>query len=676
MTATRKRQNLGTLADDPYLVPFAGQLAERAERIVALEKQLVGRKGKLTDFASAHTYYGLHRLPKGEWVFREWAPNAEALTLVGTFSDWEERPEFALERINANGDWEITLPAKALHHHDLYRLRLRWPGGGGDRLPAYTRRVVQDEQTKIFNSQVWAPDKTYEWHHNSPKAPDGLLIYEAHVGMAQEEPAVGSYLQFVENILPRIAAAGYNTVQLMGIMEHPYYGSFGYHVSNFFAASSRFGTPEELKILVDAAHGMGLRVIMDLVHSHAVKNELEGLSRFDGSPYQYFHDGARGEHVAWDSRCFDYTKPQVLHFLLSNLRFWLDEFRFDGFRFDGVTSMLYLDHGLGAAFVNYDRYFDAGVDEDAYAYLGIANKLVHTLRKDATTIAEDVSGMPGLASPQKEGGCGFDYRLAMGVPDCWFKLVNDTPDEAWDVGYLWHELTNRRSDEATISYVESHDQALVGGKTLLFELADSAIYDSMHKGGTDPRIDRALALHKMARLSTLATSGQGYMNFIGNEFGHPEWVDFPREGNGWSYHHARRQWSLRDNPDLRFHYLADFDLAMLDLAVKQKLYRSPQPKLPFINTGDKVLAFGRGDTYFIFNFHPEKSFTDYPLPVPAGTYGLVLDTDEPRFGGHERLVPGQRIFSHHDADGIDRLRLYLPSRSALVLVKERQDRIR
>ncbi|MFT4549326.1 MAG: 1,4-alpha-glucan branching enzyme, partial [Verrucomicrobiales bacterium] len=547
--------------DDPYLEPFAGHLRRRAERLDAAEKRLLDGAAELNDIASGHEYYGLHRDLDGSWVFREWAPNAESMRLVGDFSDWQPSEAFRLQKINANGDWEGRFPADAMCHNNLYRLRLTWPGGGGDRLPAYARRVVQDEHTKIYNAQVWEPKHTYVWKNEAPAAPDGLLIYEAHVGMAQEEPKVGSYLEFVENVLPRIAEGGYNTVQLMAVQEHPYYGSFGYHVANFFACSSRFGTPEELKQLVDTAHGLGLRVVMDLVHSHAVKNELEGLSRFDGTGYQYFHEGDRGDHVAWDSRCFDYSKPQVVHFLLSNLRFWIDEFRFDGFRFDGVTSMLYHDHGLGSSFTSYDKYFDGGVDEDAYAYLGLANRMVHQEGRDVTTIAEDVSGMPGLVAPQEEGGCGFDYRLAMGVPDCWFKLSNDMEDEDWDMGWLWHELTNRRSEESTISYVESHDQALVGGKTFFFELAGSAVYHSMHRDAKSHVIDRAMSLHKMARLATLAAAGHGYMTFIGNEFGHPEWVDFPRVGNNWCYSHARRQWSLRDDPELGYSMLGEFDQA-------------------------------------------------------------------------------------------------------------------
>jgi 1,4-alpha-glucan branching enzyme len=663
---------LSKLFDDPYLKPYRDTINQRKDYAVNVEARITGGHQTLRQFAAGHEYFGLHRTKTG-WVLREWAPNASDVFMVGHFCNWEPSGDFALHRVGYDGNWEITLPHDALRHGDCFRLKIRWSGNEGDRIPAYARRVIQDPLTKIFNAQVWAPDEPYAWHHTAPPRPAVPLIYEAHVGMAQEEEGIGTYDAFRTRILPRIVEAGYNTIQLMAIMEHPYYGSFGYHVSSFFAASSRFGTPESLKALIDEAHGAGLYVIIDLIHSHCVRNEVEGLSRFDGTPFQYFHDGVRGFHPAWDSRCFDYGKPQVLHFLLSNCAFWLDEYRVDGYRFDGITSMLYLHHGLGPAFTSYDEYFNDSVDNDAVAYLTLANKLVHESRPDAITVAEDVSGMPGLATDIDQGGCGFDYRLAMGVPDCWFKLVNDTPDENWDMHYLWTELTNRRSDERTLSYVECHDQALVGGKTLIFELIDAEMYTAMRIEDRNLIVDRGLALHKMARLATLATAGHGYLTFMGNEFGHPEWIDFPRAENNWSYHYARRQWHLRDDPALRFHYLADFDRDMLRLVTEHHDEEPAPPQLLAVHNADKVMAFARGDLLFIFNFHKDRSFSDYRLPAQPGSYRLVLDSDAERFGGHGRLAADQVYFTIPPPLGTDTpptLQVYIPCRTALVLRKD------
>jgi 1,4-alpha-glucan branching enzyme len=657
------KSELPLVQRDPYLQPFEPVIRRRLQLAQATEKRLTLGKTSLADFASGHEFFGLHRLPSGSWVIREWAPHATAVSLIGDFNQWKATPAFAFTRASSAGVWELQLPGDALKHGDLFKLLVAWPGGWAERIPSYVRRAVQDEHTKIFSAQVWWPEQPYIWKHGAFKrSADAPRVYEAHVGMAQPEARLGTYREFEEKILPRVVAAGYNTLQLMAIQEHPYYGSFGYHVSNYFAASSRFGTPEELKSLIDAAHGAGLAVIMDLVHSHSVRNETEGLSRFDGTLTQYFHEGARGDHVAWDSRCFNYGKTEVLHFLLSNCRFWLDEYKFDGYRFDGVTSMLYYDHGLGKAFTCYDDYYGPNVDDDAVAYLSLANQVIHAVRPDAMTIAEDVSGMPGLGTPVEKGGIGFDFRLAMGTPDHWIKLIKEVPDEQWHVGNLYYELTNRRQDEKTISYAESHDQALVGDKTIIFRLIDADMYTAMSVAQPNLRVERGLALHKMIRLITLTTAGHGYLNFMGNEFGHPEWIDFPREGNHWSYHYARRQWNLRDDPNLRYRFLAEFDKAMMGLCRDHKLIETPGPHFLHEHISDQVLAFERAGLVFIFNFNPAKSFTDYPIPVPPGDYRLLVDSDATGFGGFGRLAPWGEYGGTKGS-----ILTYLPSRTVLVL---------
>jgi 1,4-alpha-glucan branching enzyme len=660
---------------DPYLQSYEKAIRARMRRSESMALRLTdGGKIGLSDFASGHEFFGLH-FRENRWVFREWAPNAKTLFLIGDMTDWREAGDFELEKINEEGIWEIRLSPEILTHKMNYRLRMHWEGGEGDRIPAYARRVVQDPDTLIFNAQVWSPSKPYRWGCDDfVPDPGPLLIYEAHVGMAQEERKIGSYREFSDHTLPRIVDAGYNALQLMGIQEHPYYGSFGYHVSSFFAASSRFGTPEDLKVLIDQAHDSGLSVIMDLVHSHAVANEVEGLSRFDGTLYQYFHEGARGIHEAWGSRCFDYGKPQVLHFLLSNCRFWLDEYHFDGFRFDGITSMLYHHHGLGKAFTSYDDYFNDHVDEDALTYLTLANKLIHEVRSSAVTIAEDISGMPGLAAPTEEGGMGFDYRLAMGVPDFWIRILKEKRDEDWPLEEMWYELTNRRVDEKSIGYAESHDQALVGDKTLILRLMGSALYDKMHVKSESTVVDRGLALHKLVRFITLVTAGNGYLNFMGNEFGHPDWIDFPRKGNGWSYDYARRQWRLRDNPDLKYAYLARFDHDMIALAKTFRLLDSSGPHQVLVHSDHKIVVFLRGVLLFVFNFHPTCSHNDYSIEVDPGEYRMIMDSDATKYGGHARLRPDQRHFTAEEKSGENvrnTLSLYLPTRTALVLAPAR-----
>lgn len=667
------KQVLNLIKNDSWLEPYKDAIGGRHQHALAKIAELTNNgRETIAEFASGYLYFGLHRTATG-WAFREWAPNATAIKLVGTFNNWEENEEYALQRLD-NGIWEINLPPAAMAHGDLYKLIVYWNNGRGERIPAYATRVVQDENTKIFSAQVWAPEHPFKFENEAFKPSAALpLIYECHIGMAQNEEKVGTYAEFREKILPRIAKAGYNCIQIMAIQEHPYYGSFGYHVSSFFAASSRFGTPDELKALIDAAHGMGIAVIMDIVHSHAVKNEVEGLSNFAGDPDQYFYPGDRHEHPAWDSLLFDYGKNEVLHFLLSNCKFWLEEYHFDGFRFDGVTSMLYYSHGLGEAFVNYADYYNGHQDDNAICYLTLANEVIHQTNPNAITIAEEVSGMPGLAARFEDGGYGFDYRMAMNIPDYWIKLIKEKIDEDWKPSSMFWEVTNRRIDEKTISYAESHDQALVGDKTIIFRLIDADMYWHMQKGDENYNVHRGIALHKMIRLLTASTANGGYLNFMGNEFGHPEWIDFPREGNGWSYKYARRQWNLVDDKKLVFHYLADFDADMLKTIKTVKGFEKTPVQEIWHRDDDQILAYQRGDLVFVFNFNPRTSFTDYGFLVAPGTYEVVLNTDNPAYGGNGFSDDTVKHFTIHDAlyaqEHKEWLKLYIPARTAMVLRK-------
>ena len=650
---------------DFLLVPYKGVIEERHRLYQEKAHMLQGNAPRLADNCNSHLYYGLH-LSQGQWLLREWAPHATAIYLLFDGNSWQRNSRYAFKRIDGE-NWELSLPEEELSHGTLYKLLVEWPGGSGERLPSHTTRAVQDPYTKVFTAQVWQP-VPYRWQHPRPEAGAAPLIYEAHIGMATEQQKVSTFVEFRLFVLPRIAQLGYNVLQLMAIQEHPYYGSFGYQVSNFFAVSSRFGTPEELKELIDTAHGMGIRVILDIVHSHSVSNEAEGLSHFDGTDYLYFHSGERGQHPAWNSRCFDYGKGQVLNFLLSNCKYWLEEYQFDGFRFDGVTSMIYYDHGLGKAFTEYNFYYDGNEDTDALTYLALANQVVHEVYPGALTIAEEMSGLPGLASPISEGGLGFDYKMSMGIPDYWIKLLEDVPDEQWHVGDIYYELTNKRAEERTISYAESHDQALVGDKTIFFRLTDKEIYTGMSVFDHSLVIDRAMALHKMIRLLTIATAGGGYLNFMGNEWGHPEWIDFPREGNGGSYAHARRMWSLLDDSALKFKYLNAFDRAMIHF-VKQANLLAYESHVLVRDIERQLLAFERGGYLFVFSFNPDKAFVDYPFEVAAGKYTYVLCTDNPDFGGQGLINEQTEHFTQY-IGGKNLISLYIPPRIGIVLRSE------
>ena len=651
---------------DPTLASYEKDIDLRMENYKQKKNELL-RGQNIVDFSDGYKYFGFHRTKTG-WVYREWAPAAEKMYLTGDFNNWDTylNPMNRLE----NGVFEIELKGKdALQIGQKVQAIVIHNGQELRRIPLYATRVVQDPQTYLWCAEIDDTLGDYEWTDEKFKPCTTPFIYECHIGMAQESYSVGSYLEFAENILPRIKKLGYNTIQIMAVMEHPYYGSFGYQVSNFFAASSRYGNSRDLKYLINKAHRMGITVLLDVVHSHAVKNTNEGLNQFDGTEYQFFHAGGKGNHIAWDTKLFNYGKNEVIHFLLSNLKYWMEVFHFDGFRFDGITSMLYHDHGLGSAFVNYDMYFSMNTDTEAVTYLQLANDLIHSYNEKALSIAEDMSGMPGMCIKIEDGGIGFDYRLSMGVPDMWIKMIKECRDEDWDMYKLWYELCGRRPKEKNIGYSESHDQALVGDKTIMFRLCDAEMYHGMTKFGNNMTVDRGIALHKMIRLITASLAGEGYLNFMGNEFGHPEWIDFPREGNGWSYHYCRRQWSLVDNETLRFCELNDFDKAMISLLKKERIL-AKKTVSTWIHQGDKVIMYYKGDDAFAFNFNPTQSFDGYFVPVKSkGRYKVILTTDDGAFGGYNRVDQQYEYKAEAVNDGRIGFKCYLPSRSAIVFKK-------
>ena len=666
----------GLVKIDPWLGPYSGRLAARQGYYKQMLSKLAPTGGLLGQISQGFRYFGLNRGEfhgkPGVW-YREWAPAALQLRVIGDFNAWDRWASPMVR--DQYGVWSLFLPDDKFGSRLVHGSRIKVhvvgeDSKGMDRIPAYIRRVVQDPRSGDWAGIYWDPPHPYGFRNSIGPIKGGLRVYEAHVGMAREEPKIGSYAEFTQDVLPRIAGLGYNAVQLMAVQEHPYYGSFGYHVSSFFGVSSRFGTPDELKELIDAAHGLGVRVLLDVVHSHAVKNTLEGLGWFDGTEYQYFHAGPRGRHPAWDSLLFDYGKYEVQRFLLSNVRYWLEEFRFDGFRFDGVTSMLYKDHGLGKPFGSYDDYFGENVDEDALVYLKMANQLAHALRPDVITIAEDVSGMVGTARPVAEGGLGFDYRLAMGIPDYWIKLLKEKRDEEWNLAELFSTLLNRRYGEKHVGYAESHDQALVGDKTIAFRLMDKEMYWHMDKASKSAVIDRGISMHKLIRLITFSLAGEGYLTFMGNEFGHPEWIDFPREGNNWSMHYARRQWSLADNPELKYAGLNRFDKAMIALDERYNLLNDPLIEQLMVHEENKLLVYRRGPLVFALNFHPANSYPDLRIPVPdPADYRAVLDTDDKQFEGFGRVAPDmsyprEQVPDHGRKQSI---RIYLPNRTAQVM---------
>lgn len=686
----------GALDIDPWLEPYSNALLGRQVQFKEWLKSLKKSEESLSKFASSFQTYGVHCDPKTlKIAVKQYIPDVQKVAIVGDFNDWNTESH-SLMRVNDFGLWTLTIDPvdgqPAIPHDSKYKIAMLLPSGETIyRIDPWTRRATASKTSSTYDGRFWNPPIQYEFKNARPKHQphDGIKIYEAHVGISSPEPKVATYKEFTENNLPLIAKLGYNTIQLMAVMEHAYYASFGYQVTNFFAISSRYGTAEDLKELVDTAHGLGIRVLLDVVHSHSSKNVEDGLNMFNGTDHYLFHGGARGTHDLWDLRLFNYSNYETLRFLLSNLKYFTDEYKFDGFRFDGVTSMLYKHHGLSYGFSgDYNEYFNPDlVDNDAITYLMLCHELLAEISKENddfkfVSIAEDVSGMPTLCLPISKGGIGFDYRLSMAIPDMWIKMLKHLLDDEWDLGSITFTLTNRRHGEKCISYCESHDQALVGDKTIAFWLMDKEMYTNMSvMSPITEVVSRGIALHKLIRLITFALGGEGYMTFEGNEFGHPEWLDFPRVGNGESYHYARRQFNLIHDELLRYKFLFNFDAAMIHLDTNYGILDSPQAYISLKHEIDKVLVFERNGLLFVFNFHPNQSFPDYKVGVETpGEYVIVLNTDLEEFGGFDRVKEttedGKQItFPTSPENWNNRsnaLFLYIPCRAALVLqVKEK-----
>ena len=678
----KKISEYDLINQDPYLKNFEWCIKRRNEHFKNLLHQIESNEKSLENFADSYKNMGLHVLPNGDIKYREYAPGARGIALFGEFNNWN-RDQYWAKR-DQYGFWELIIPNEdgkpRIKHQSKVKCNVVLSNGQwADRNPIWIEYLYQNTQSLIFDGVFWNPEVKYEWKYpkkHLPK-PKSLRIYEAHVGMSSFYPKVTTYKDFTENILPRIKRLGYTAVQLMAIMHHANYASFGYHVNNFFAISSRFGTPEDLMELIDKAHEMGLFMIMDIVHSHASSNVDDGFNNWDGTDYLYFHGGKMGHHSLWDSRLFNYSSYETLRFLLSNCAYYSEKFRFDGFRFDGVTSILYRNHGIKYSFSgDYNEYFSNNFDEDGGVYLMLANKLLHQINPEVITIAEDVSGMPGLCLTVEQGGFGFDYRLNMSVSDKWIQLLKEYKDENWNMGNLIFTLTNRRYNEKHVGYCESHDQSIVGDKTIAMWLFDKEMYWNMSCNSPETIIiSRGMSLHKLIRMITFALGGEGYLCFMGNEFGHPEWIDFPRPGNGWSYSHCRRRWDLCDNKNLRYKYLYNWDVAMNKLDDVFNFISSPFQYVSLKHEDDKIIVFEKGDLLFVFNFHPYKSYENYKIGTKWGTkHKIVLDSDEFRFFGKGRLEYGHGNFFPIINQGWNnrpnQFNLYIPSRTCMVLIAE------
>ncbi|XP_047249302.1 1,4-alpha-glucan-branching enzyme 3, chloroplastic/amyloplastic isoform X3 [Capsicum annuum] len=544
-----------------------------------------------------------------------------------------------------NGWVQKYMPA--LPHGSQYRVYFNTPNGPLERVPAWATFVIPDADGKQAVAVHWepTPEYAYKWKHKQPVKPKSLRIYECHIGISGQEPKISSFNDFISKVLPHVKEAGYNAIQIIGVVEHKDYFTVGYRVTNFYAVSSRYGTPDDFKRLIDEAHGLGLLVFLEIVHSYAAADEMVGLSLFDGTNDCYFHTGKRGLHKFWGTRMFKYGDLDVLHFLLSNLNWWVEEYHVDGFHFHSLSSMLYTHNGFASFTGDMDEYCNQYVDKDALLYLILANEVLHTLHPNVITIAEDATLYPGLCDQTSQGGLGFDYFANLSASEMWLALLENTPDHEW--------------------CMKNHNQSISGGCSF----AEILIGNSLGKSSiSQESLVRGCSLHKMIRLITCTIGGHAYLNFMGNEFGHPKRVEFPMSSNNFSFSLANRSWDLLEND---VHYqLFSFDKDMMDLDKNGRILSRGLANIHHVNDTTMVISYLRGPNLFVFNFHPVNSYERYTIGVEeAGEYQITLNTDEKKYGGRGLFGHDQNLQRtiNRRADGKRIcLEVPLPSRSAQV----------
>ncbi|KAH9622869.1 hypothetical protein KSS87_007872 [Heliosperma pusillum] len=492
-----------------------------------------------------------------------------------------------------------------LPHGSKYRVYFNTPDGPLERVPAWATYVLPDEEGNQSCAVHWdpSPEFTHKWKNNSPKAPKSLRIYECHIGISGSDPKVSSFLEFSEKVLPYIKDLGYNAIQLFGVVEHKDYFTAGYRVTNFYAVSSRYGTPEDFKRLVDEAHGLGLLVFLDIVHSYSAADEMVGLSLFDGTNDCYFHTGKRGHHKYWGTRIFKYGDVDVLQFLLSNLTWWIEQYHIDGFQFHSIPSMIYTHNGFATFTGDLEEYCNQYVDRDALMYLILANDILHALHPNIITIAEDATLYPGLCEPSSQGGLGFDYYVNLAAPEMWLSLLENVPDNEWSMSKIVTTLMgNKAYTNKMLLYAENHNQSISGGRSLAEILLGA-------------EIDSNLSTSSLLRGSSLHKG-----------------VEFPTSNNNFSYELASRRWDL-----------------LSDQGVHQELFHFDQDMMKLDKAG-KVLS------RCLPNVHHVNDDTM-----------IILNSDEKKYGGQGAINTDQNLQRsiRKRIDGLQNcVQLPLPSRTA------------
>ncbi|MCQ4638318.1 1,4-alpha-glucan branching protein GlgB [Anaerovorax odorimutans] len=574
--------------------------------------------------------FGAHkerRCGKNGYRFALWAPHAKSVRVTGDFDDWQGRT-FFMEETSAKGVWEAFVPCA--REGMLYKYLIETSAGQylykADPFAFFAEKRPGTASRLTDLSYAWSDDGWMKARKNQSHFQKPMNIYEVHLGSWKQkprakdsqEPEFYAYRQLAKELTSYVRDMGYTHVELMPVMEHPFDGSWGYQITGYYAPTSRYGSPRDFKYLIDCLHRAGIGVILDWVPGHFCR-DAHGLCRFNGSKLYESE-----EHAEWGTFNFDYSRPQVVSFLVSSAVFWLEEYHVDGLRVDGVSSLLYLNYGIDDP--SQKKYNAQGGEENlhAKAFLQKLNETIGRLFPDVFTIAEESTAWPLVTYPPGEGGLGFHYKWDMGwMNDTLKYCALDFPFREGGHDLLTFSMMYAFNENFILPL--SHDEVVHGKRSLIGRMPGD--YWRQFAGL------RLLLLYQMCH------SG-AKLNFMGNEFGQfIEWRFY--EGLEWfllDYEaHAKH---LRFVKALNHCYLEQTPLW------EQNYTWSGYEWIDADNRRQSILVFRRQGkdpenfSVILLNFRPH-TYEAFRIGVPEpGTYREIFNSDAAEFGGSGHINPG------------------------------------